>query len=332
MNDPPAEGPPTEAEGPPAGGPPGDAAGSLARRHGEVERRAGDTSLAPVADHPLRRFPVAVSAGSMALAWARQEGAPQGSTVVVDYEVNPLDRLGEAWPVGPGLTLACAMVLRPHLAASAADVVWLAGGLAAIEGARAASGMDLATWWPDRVVDAATHHSVAQTKCEVQLGPGRVRSAVVTMRFDLASLGLPPEHSEHLLAAVRAAMDEVAGTLSSDPPRRLRLPVGVQSAEPLTKMLEAQQPIGAPDASPSPDAGDPDVAPATVPSGAAQIAEAYTQRCGLVGCRVRLALRPKGEARGFVRRVDELARIEVGSSTGMVERVSIDMLRSMQVS
>lgn len=240
-----------------------------------------------LADRPVRRFPVAVSAGAMALAWARQEGAPQGAAVVVDYEVNPLDRRGEPWPAPPGSTLACAVVLRPQLPAASADLVWLLGGLAAVEGGHHASGRDLAAWWPDAVVDAASRETVAQIKSEVQLGPGRVRSAVVTMRFDLVRLGIEPGHGDLLLEAVLASVDHVLEMLAS-------------GADPASTRTTA-------------------------------IAAAYTGRCGLIGSRVRIALRPKGEARGFADRVDELGRLEVKSATGMLERVSIDMLRSMQV-
>ena len=39
--------------------------------------------------HPMRLCPVAVSAEAMALAWANQEDAPQGATVVVEHGIRP---------------------------------------------------------------------------------------------------------------------------------------------------------------------------------------------------------------------------------------------------
>jgi len=57
----------------------------------------------------------------------------------------------------------------------------------------------------------------------------------------------------------------------------------------------------------------------------------YDRRCVLVGQRVKIALLPKGETRGVVKRVDRLGRLELTSATGMIEHVSIDMVRSLDV-
>ncbi len=228
----------------------------------------------------LRRFPVAVSAGAMAGAWARQEHAPAGATVVVDHEISPLGRLGDAWGVPPAASLCLAMVLRPSVAPEDADVSWLVGGLGAIAGAEAVSGVELAAWWPDRVVAAGTEERRATIKAEVQLGPAQVRSAVVVMRFDLAALGLEADRREELLEAVVTAVDQAAAELDDGP--------------------EA-------------------------------VAAAYERRYALLDRRVKLRLMPKGETRGTVRGIDRGGRLEVASGTGMTQRISVDMLRELQV-
>ena len=46
---------------------------------------------------PMRQFPVAVSSEAMALAWANQEDAPQGATVVVDHEIRASGLHGRLW-------------------------------------------------------------------------------------------------------------------------------------------------------------------------------------------------------------------------------------------
>ncbi len=156
---------------------------------------------------PMRLFPVAVSAEAMALAWANQEDAPSGATVVVDHEIRPSGLHGRMWNVPAVDTLACSVVLRPALKMEDADSSWLVGAWAAAEGAEKASGRELATWWPDAVVDATTREQVSAVRAEIQLGPGRVKSVVLTLRFDLPGLGLDASRKDDLLEAVMQAMD-----------------------------------------------------------------------------------------------------------------------------
>jgi BirA family transcriptional regulator, biotin operon repressor / biotin---[acetyl-CoA-carboxylase] ligase len=231
---------------------------------------------------PFRHFQVAISAGTQALAWARQEDAPEGATVVADLEVSPLGRRGVLWHGRPETTLACAMVLRPAVSAEEGDVAWLLGALAALEAAEVTAGRSLTAWWPDKVVDAESHEPVAITKAEIQLGPGKVRSAVVTLRFDLQRLGLGADRRDELLEAAVASLHSASESL-----------------------------------------GDED--------GAAAVATRYSQRCALVGRRVKIRIMPKGEVRGVVGAVDTTARLVLTSPTDLVERVTIDMVSDLQV-
>lgn len=229
--------------------------------------------------HQLRHFPVAVSADAMALAWANQEEGPHGATVVVEHEVGPRGFHGAVWMTPPADSLVCAIVLRPRLSADEGDVAWLLTGLAALEGAEATSGRTLATWWPATVVDGPD--LMAALKAEVQLGPGKVKSVVATMRFDLTKLGLAREKRDELLESVVAAVDRAAALLDEE--------------------------------------------------GAPALAAAYDARCALVGKRVKIKLRPKGETRGTVRSVDRAARLEITSASGMIERVGIDQMLDLTV-
>ncbi len=114
-------------------------------------------------------------------------------------------------------------------------------------------------------------------KSEVQLGPGQVRSAVVTLRFDLVGIGVERAGRSRLLDAIEGA---------------------VQASE----------------------AADVEAA-----------AVRYTDACLLTGRNLRLSLLPAGEARGRARGVDRSGRLELGSSTGMSERISVDSLRDLRV-
>lgn len=163
--------------------------------------------------HAIRHYRMGVSGAALALAWARQENAPGGATVVVDREVSPLGRHGKMWLVAPESTLSIAVILRPPLSVEEADATWLLAGVAAAEGAEVASGRKIATWWPDLLVDAETQAQVGALKVEIQLGPGKVRSAVASIRLDLDTLGLGPDGGDALLEAVLSAFDTAGATL-----------------------------------------------------------------------------------------------------------------------
>jgi len=228
----------------------------------------------------LRHYKMSISAGALAQAWARQENARHGATVVVDREVSPLGRRARLWGTPAEKTLACAVVLRPPLPAEQADVCWLVGGLAAAEGGEAASGRKLTTWWPDAVVDQDSGATVGSIRAEVQLGPGQVRSAVVTVRLDLEALGVEPTMRDTVLEPLLRSIDDHTGRLGE---------------------------------------------------GTAGVAAAYERRCALLDRRVKVRLLPKGETRGIARRVDRMARLELESGTGMVERISVDVLREVEL-
>jgi biotin-(acetyl-CoA carboxylase) ligase len=232
------------------------------------------------AGRPFRHFPVAVSAGAMALAWARQEAAPHGATVLTDYEINALGRLGREWEAGAAATLAFAVVLRPTLEVDDADIPWLLGGLAAAAGIEGLTGVPMATWWPDLVVHRVGDKPVVAVLAEAQLAPGRVRAAVVTLRINTAAVGVGTESREALLTSVLGSLDEACDGLADDP---------------------------------------------------AGVVSAYENRCVLVGRRVKVRLRPHGETRGEVSGIDVHGRLQLRSATGMVERISIDMLRELEV-
>ena len=229
---------------------------------------------------PMRHMPVAVSVEAMALAWANQESGPQGAVVVVDQEIGARGLHGRVWETPSANSLACAVILRPALSVEEGNATWLVAALAAAEGAQAVTGRSMSTWWPDSVVDTETDEQVSAVRSEVQLGPGKVKSAVITMRFDLPRLGLQPEQRDALLEAVVHAVDTACEGL-------------------------AEGGLGA--------------------------AAAYDSRCKLLGSRVKIDLLPKGETRGTATGVDRQARLELSSPSGMVERITVDQVRTLTV-
>lgn len=229
-------------------------------------------------ERPIRRYNAAVSAGAMALAWANQEAAPSGALVVVEHEVSPLGRLGQLWPVAAAQSLAFAAVLRPQLTAEAADVPWLIAALAVADGIEAAGGPEVTAAWPDLVVDAKTGQTRAAVRADVQLGPGKVRVAVATIRIDLSED--TGNRREELLEAIGGQLDQ-------------RI---VELADGVTGPLAA-----------------------------------YEQRCSTLGHNLKIRLVPRGELRAHASAIDPLGRLELRSSTGMVERVSVNQVREVAV-
>ena len=163
---------------------------------------------------PQRRFQVGINAETLALAWARQEAAPHGAIVIVDHEISPRGRLGRLWPHPADRTAVLASVWRPSLDAASADLVWLAASLGLLSAARSLDGTrPLALWWPDGLVDAEDRW-VGEVRAEVQLAPGRVTSAVVTARLDLAAMGEPDRDT--VTTALIAGLGMGAGHLDGN--------------------------------------------------------------------------------------------------------------------
>lgn len=229
---------------------------------------------------PFRHFSAAVSATAMALSWSHKEGGPHGATVLVDHEVSALGRIGTPWKAPAEATLACAVILRPPLAADDADLMWLVGALGLVGAMDELTERRAMTWWPDAVLDAVDGHTLGSVKADVELAPGQVRAGVLTLRADLVSLGLDRSRREDLLEAIVSSLDRTCEILAE---------------------------------------------------GAAGVAGAYEARCGLLGKRVKCRLRPKGETRGVTSGVDTRGWLQLKSGTGMVERITLDMLRDLEV-
>lgn len=174
----------------------------------------GKAETVEKAGHQFRHFPVAVSADAMALAWANKEDAPDGAAVVVDHEIGARGLHGRPWETPATESLATAVVLRPAVSVEEADVGWLVAGLAAAITAESVMGTEVSTWWPDLVVPVGSRQTLAAVRAEIQLGPGRVKSIVITVRFDLMALGVGAPGRDRVLDKFLSAIDQVSGELA----------------------------------------------------------------------------------------------------------------------
>lgn len=226
---------------------------------------------------PRRSAPVGISVEQLAAAWARQEGAAAGSTVVLGHEISGRMRLGIPWQIRPVDALACATVLRPQrLAPEAEDVLWIVALLAAAAATGAKPG------WPD-LLFADDGCQVGAVNLDVQLGPGRIESAIVSLRVDMTGLsgrtGVPASDGE---------------VCPGEPLRDAMVTEFANHALHLGLLAEDQR---------------------------ADLLEEYAKTSALVGRIVRARLLPKGESRGTAVAVDPLGLLVLESPTGMLERL-----------
>ena len=145
-----------------------------------------------------RSSPVGISVEQLAAAWARREGAEPGATVVLGQEISGRMRLGIPWQTRPIDALACGAVLRPQLRPEAEDVLWVVALCAAAAATGAKPG------WPDLLFNDEGQQ-IGAVNLEVQLGPGRIESAVVSLRVDLHALGLPSGGVEQICEGIVTA-------------------------------------------------------------------------------------------------------------------------------
>ncbi|KAA6458736.1 biotin--[acetyl-CoA-carboxylase] ligase [Acidobacteria bacterium AB60] len=109
-----------------------------------LERALADTVYAS----KLTFLPVTGSTNSDAMAAAR-EGAPHGSVIFADEQTAGRGRGDHAWHSAAGQGLYVSVILRLPLPAAQLPWLPLAGGLAAAEAVRAASGLAVDLRWPN---------------------------------------------------------------------------------------------------------------------------------------------------------------------------------------
>lgn len=221
---------------------------------------------------PHEVYPVAVSVDSIALSWIRQEGAPEGSVVAVETELSGRGRRGIPWVSVAGGTLAFAVLLRPELPVEAEGLLWPLASLAAAEGAAEAAGVDVTLKWPNDLV--AGGRRLGLVDVSAQLGPGRIESAVLTVRLNAAL-----EEAE-----VPDGLRDGATSLRAEGGDATREDVLAR----IVRCLEVRY-----------------------GGSVADLLDAYRERCATLGRRVRAEMEPAGEVAGVATDVDGGGRLVV---------------------
>lgn len=165
-----------------------------------------------------RTVAVALSADALLHQWARQSAAPAGAAVVAHTEIAARRRGGTEWRTPDAI--AVSVLARPlALAASAAEVSWLAAGLAAAQTLSECLGGQPQCLWPDAVLDDANDTIDVAVTAESTLAPGRVEYAALTVR--MGPVDQPDRRAALGLALVRhlrtwaSGLDQPSGVVDA---------------------------------------------------------------------------------------------------------------------
>lgn len=219
---------------------------------------------------PHKLYPVTVSVDALALGWLRQEGAPEGAVVAAESELSARGRRGVPWVSVAGGSLAFSVVLRPQLPPEAEGLLWPLASLAAAEGAQEATGVPISLKWPNDLL--AGGRRLGLVDVSAQLGPGRIESAVVTVRLNAT---LEPEE-------IPDGLRDEATSLTAEGGAAARERVLARIVE----RLEVRYGGGVP-----------------------ELLAAYRQRCATLGRAVRAELQPSGEKTGTATSIDGGGRL-----------------------
>jgi BirA family biotin operon repressor/biotin-[acetyl-CoA-carboxylase] ligase len=85
-----------------------------------------------------------------------QEGAPEGSLVIADYQTSGRGRLARSWEAPAESSLLFSLVFRPPMAPSQVQRLTMVCSLALVEAVEAETGLSVALKWPnDLLIDGA---------------------------------------------------------------------------------------------------------------------------------------------------------------------------------
>jgi len=122
-------------------------------------------------------------------------GAAEGTVVIASAQTSGRGRLGRTWYSPPGAGLYLSIVLRDR---SAAPFLTLAGGVAVVEGVRAATGLPLEIKWPNDVVTRSTNgpaprRKIAGVLAEASSTAEGLQHVILGIGINLSPAAYPPD-------------------------------------------------------------------------------------------------------------------------------------------
>ncbi len=126
-----------------------------------------------------------------------ERGAPEGATIFASAQTAGRGRFGRTWFSPPGAGLYVSIVCRNG---RAAPFVTLAGGVAAAEGIRAATGLPVHIKWPNDIVvegaGPARRRKLAGILAEASTGGEGLQYVILGIGINLRPAAYPPELSD----------------------------------------------------------------------------------------------------------------------------------------
>jgi len=106
-----------------------------------------------------------------------EQGAPDGTLVITDYQTAGRGRLDRHWQAPPGSSLLASFIFRPRIAPHQAQQLTMLCGLAVAESVETETGLPVGLKWPNDLEIGGA--KVGGILTEVELSGVRVKYAVV---------------------------------------------------------------------------------------------------------------------------------------------------------
>ena len=126
--------------------------------------------------------------------WAKREASPdkeEGQVYLADHQTAGKGRRGRVWRSPAGTSVSMSILLRPEVPADRVSMITLVMGMAAAEGMKQASGLDVRIKWPNDVVFGGKKLCGILTETD-----SRISCAVVGIGLNVNVLEFPEELSQ----------------------------------------------------------------------------------------------------------------------------------------
>ncbi len=140
----------------------------------------------------LRYFAEVESTNDIALKLCAS-GAPEGTSVLADFQTAGRGRRGRTWFSPPGSGLYLSVIVRPGDSVRTLSLLTLAAGVAAADAVATTSGLPVELKWPNDLVCGRPWRKLGGLLCE-SVGPGAsVDAVVVGIGANLRQAAYPAE-------------------------------------------------------------------------------------------------------------------------------------------
>ena len=120
-----------------------------------------------------------------------EDGAPEGTLVVADFQRGGKGRLGRSWTTPHKTAIAMSLVLRPQIPPEKASMMTLVAGMATAQAVKDATGLDAQIKWPNDVV--VNGKKIVGILTEMSVEQGTIRYVVIGTGMNANMTDFPEE-------------------------------------------------------------------------------------------------------------------------------------------